>query len=106
MAVEELNAKGGVLGKKIELAVVDPASDWDLFAEKAKQLLLQDERRYPGDSPGHRFTPTGPPYPIAWSHEYAGGRAWFTGLGCRPEIYSDPAFLNHLAGGILWAAGR
>jgi urea transport system substrate-binding protein len=43
MAVEEINAKGGVLGKKIEPVVVDPASDWDLFAEKAKQLLLQDK---------------------------------------------------------------
>jgi urea transport system substrate-binding protein len=43
MAIEEINAKGGVLGKKIVPVVVDPASDWDLFAEKAKQLLLQDK---------------------------------------------------------------
>ncbi len=43
MAFEEINAKGGVLGKKIEPVVVDPASNWDLFAEKAKQLLLQDK---------------------------------------------------------------
>src|SRR5205823_3999856 len=43
MAAEEINAKGGVLGKKIEPVVVDPASNWDLFAEKAKQLLLQDK---------------------------------------------------------------
>ena len=43
MAIEEINAKGGVLGKKVEPIVVDPASDWDLFAEKAKQLLLQDK---------------------------------------------------------------
>jgi urea transport system substrate-binding protein len=43
MAVEEINAKGGVMGKKIEPVVVDPASNWDLFAEKAKQLLLQDK---------------------------------------------------------------
>lgn len=41
MAVEEINAKGGVLGKKIEPVIVDPASDWDLFAEKAKELLLE-----------------------------------------------------------------
>jgi urea transport system substrate-binding protein len=39
MAVEEINAKGGVLGKKIEPVVVDPASDWPLFAEKAKELI-------------------------------------------------------------------
>ena len=43
MAIEEINAKGGVLGKKIEPVVVDPGSNWDLFAEKAKQLLLQDK---------------------------------------------------------------
>src|SRR5216683_1662234 len=43
MAFEEINAKGGVMGKKIEAVVVDPASNWDLFAEKAKQLLLQDK---------------------------------------------------------------
>jgi len=43
LAVEEINAKGGVMGKKISPVVVDPASNWDLFAEKAKQLLLQDK---------------------------------------------------------------
>ncbi len=40
---DEINAAGGVLGKKIEPVVVDGASDWPLFAEKAKQLLLQDK---------------------------------------------------------------
>lgn len=40
---DEINANGGVLGKKIEPVVVDGASDWPLFAEKAKQLLLQDK---------------------------------------------------------------
>src|SRR5499427_10251138 len=43
MAFDEINGKGGVMGKKIEPVVVDPASNWDLFAEKAKQLLLQDK---------------------------------------------------------------
>ncbi|HET6247505.1 MAG TPA: urea ABC transporter substrate-binding protein [Tepidisphaeraceae bacterium] len=43
MAVEEINAKGGVLGKKIQPVVVDPASNWPLFAEKAKQLIVQDK---------------------------------------------------------------
>lgn len=39
MAVEEINASGGVLGKKVEPVVVDPASDWPLFNEKAKELI-------------------------------------------------------------------
>ena len=43
MAVEEINSSGGVLGKQIAPVVVDPASDWPLFADKAKQLLTQDE---------------------------------------------------------------
>ncbi len=40
---DEINAKGGVLGKKIEPVVVDGASNWPLFAEKAKQLLEEDK---------------------------------------------------------------
>jgi urea transport system substrate-binding protein len=43
MAFEEINAKGGVMGYKIEPVVVDPASNWPLFAEKARQLLTQDK---------------------------------------------------------------
>ena len=43
MAVDEINAKGGVLGRKIEPVVVDPASNWDLFAEKAKGLISTDK---------------------------------------------------------------
>ncbi|TRZ57302.1 MAG: urea ABC transporter substrate-binding protein [Rhodocyclaceae bacterium] len=43
MTIAEINAKGGVLGKKLEAVVVDPASNWPLFAEKARQLLSQDK---------------------------------------------------------------
>ena len=39
MMVEQQNAKGGLLGKQIEAVVVDPASDWPLFAEKARELI-------------------------------------------------------------------
>src|SRR5258708_19255491 len=42
-AFDEVNKSGGVLGKKIEPVVVDGASNWPLFAEKAKQLLQQDK---------------------------------------------------------------
>ncbi|MFO1149643.1 MAG: urea ABC transporter substrate-binding protein [Alsobacter sp.] len=41
--VDEQNKKGGVLGKKIEAVVVDPASNWPLFAEKARELLTKDK---------------------------------------------------------------
>src|ERR1700737_2200193 len=42
MTIEEINAKGGVLGRKIDAVVVDPASNWPLFAEKARELLQKD----------------------------------------------------------------
>ncbi len=41
MLVEEQNKKGGLLGKKLEAVVVDPASNWPLFAEKARELISQ-----------------------------------------------------------------
>ncbi len=43
MTISEINANGGVLGKQLEPVVVDPASDWPLFAERARQLLTQDK---------------------------------------------------------------
>jgi urea transport system substrate-binding protein len=43
MAIEELNASGGVLGRKIEPVVVDPASNWPLFAEKARELIQKEK---------------------------------------------------------------
>ena len=43
MAIDEVNAAGGVLGKQIRAVVVDPASDWPKFREKANQLVLEDQ---------------------------------------------------------------
>ena len=43
MAFEEINANGGLLGKQIEPVVVDPASNWPLFAEKARELIQRDK---------------------------------------------------------------
>jgi type 1 glutamine amidotransferase len=62
-------------------------------------LLRLDESSYaPGaDAMGD--------HPIAWFHEFDGGRAWYTALGHRPELYQDPRFTQHLLGGIRWAAG-
>src|SRR3981081_2590349 len=41
--IDEQNKKGGVLGKKLEAVVVDPASNWPLFAEKARELITQNK---------------------------------------------------------------
>ncbi|MFP6740812.1 MAG: ABC transporter substrate-binding protein, partial [Alphaproteobacteria bacterium] len=43
MLIEEQNAKGGLLGKQLEAVVVDPASNWPLFAEKARELIEKDQ---------------------------------------------------------------
>ncbi|MGB3623055.1 MAG: transporter substrate-binding protein, partial [Ketobacter sp.] len=43
MLIEEQNKKGGLMGKKLEAVVVDPASNWPLFAEKAKELLEKEK---------------------------------------------------------------
>src|SRR5687767_15852260 len=43
MLIDEQNKKGGLLGRKLEAVVVDPASNWPLFAEKATQLLEKDK---------------------------------------------------------------
>jgi urea transport system substrate-binding protein len=41
--IDEQNKKGGVLGKKLEAVVVDPASNWPLFAEKARELITKNK---------------------------------------------------------------
>ncbi|WP_430471867.1 urea ABC transporter substrate-binding protein [Thalassospira lucentensis] len=43
MLVDDLNKNGGLLGKQVEAVVVDPASDWPLFAEKARELIEKDK---------------------------------------------------------------
>src|SRR5215510_8363649 len=43
MTIEEINEKGGLLGRKLEPVVVDPASNWPLFAEKARELITKDK---------------------------------------------------------------
>ncbi|MGP8304907.1 urea ABC transporter substrate-binding protein [Vibrio sp. YIC-376] len=43
MLIDEQNKKGGLLGKKLEAVVVDPASDWPMFAEKARELISKDK---------------------------------------------------------------
>ena len=43
-------------------------------------------------------------HPIAWYHNFDGGRSFYTALGHNPTNFRDPDFLNHLLGGIRWAA--
>jgi cytochrome c len=62
-------------------------------------LATLNESTYTGGADGFD-------HPIAWYHEYDGGRAWYTGLGHTDSSYSEPLFRQHLLGGILYAAGQ
>ena len=44
--------------------------------------------------------------PLAWCHEFEGGRCWFTALGHKKDHYVDPNFTKHILGGIQWAMGE
>ena len=46
------------------------------------------------------------PNPISWVREFDGGRVFYTAMGHTPETFSEPYFLQHLAGGLRWAMGR
>jgi len=55
------------------------------------------------DYPGKKF---GDEFPLAWRHQFDGGREWYTALGHKPEHYSDPKLTHLILGGILWAMGE
>lgn len=77
--------------------------EWYAFRENPRErvevLLCLDESTY-----DHAVGSMGEDHPIAWYHEYDGGRAFYTGLGHTEESYQEPAFLEHLWGAIRWAA--
>jgi len=62
-------------------------------------VMKLDESSYEGGT-------NGPNHPIAWYHEYDGGRAYYSGGGHTNESYSEPDFRKHLLGAIEWCLGR
>jgi type 1 glutamine amidotransferase len=78
------------------------SDEWYNFATNPQGsvhvLMTVDERTYKGGVMGAE-------HPIAWYHEYDGGRAWYTGMGHTSESYSEPLFLAHIWGGIIYAMG-
>jgi cytochrome c len=64
-----------------------------------KVLASLDEETYDGGEHGDN-------HPIAWYHEIDGGRSFYTGGGHTAESYSEPLFLKHLSGGIIYAIGK
>jgi type 1 glutamine amidotransferase len=65
---------------------------------KVHVLAALDETSYQGGSMGD--------HPIAWCHEFDGGRAFYTGGGHTAESFREKLFLDHLGQAIRWAAGR
>jgi cytochrome c len=61
-------------------------------------LATLDETTYDGAT-------MGADHPIAWCHTFEGGRSWYTGGGHTTESFGEPAFAQHILGGIRWAAG-
>jgi len=62
-------------------------------------LMKLNEKTYEGGKNGNN-------HPIAWFHEYDGGRVFYTGLGHTKESYQDAKFLKHILGGINYAIGK
>jgi type 1 glutamine amidotransferase len=62
---------------------------------------IEDENKaeYPGEVFGQQF-------PLAWCHEFDGGRQFYTALGHDSWFYEDPLFVEHLRGGLLWVLAK
>ncbi|MGO8677660.1 MAG: ThuA domain-containing protein [Limisphaerales bacterium] len=83
-----------------EFYFVDNMAD-DLHVLLAGDLSTLDDpakNQYPGTQFGNEF-------PLAWRHQFDGGREWYIALGHKPEHYSDPRLTRLILGGILWAMG-
>jgi type 1 glutamine amidotransferase len=65
---------------------------------RARVLAVVDESTYQGGG-------MGADHPVSWYHPQGRGRAWYTALGHTRESWSEPPFLDHVLGGIQWAAG-
>lgn len=78
--------------------------EWYNFTSNPREdvhvLLTLDESTY---NPGRGAM--GADHPIAWCHNFEGGRSWYEGAGHVDQSYADPTFLAHLLGGIEWTAG-
>ncbi|MSR05864.1 MAG: ThuA domain-containing protein [Gemmatimonadetes bacterium] len=83
-------------------ATIVRTDEWYDFQDNPKArvsvVMVVDEATYSGGG-------MGADHPISWYHTYEGGRAWYTAMGHTTESYAEAAFVEHLAGGLVWAAG-
>ncbi|GAB5408117.1 MAG: hypothetical protein BalsKO_04820 [Balneolaceae bacterium] len=84
--------------------------EWYTFSEEKVEglnyLLTIDEDSYDpkADWGSKKSDGMGEFHPISWYHEFDGGRSFYTAMGHMPQTYEDRIFLEHLFGGIFWAA--
>jgi hypothetical protein len=112
---DRVHGHSGVVSATVH--VVDPATpstsmlpaswvrtdEWYNFATNPAAsvhvLLTVDESTYRGGVMGAN-------HPLAWEHIYEGGRAWYTAMGHTAQSYTEPLFLAHLWGGIVYASAE
>ncbi len=70
-----------------------------LLAARLPDIVDEKKNEYPGITFGELT-------PVAWCHEFDGGRQWYTALGHAIEHYQDPVFLKHILGGIEWVTSK
>lgn len=86
--------------------------EWYTFSEEKvkglEYILAVDESTYSpaaeSKAKNVKSAGMGAFHPVAWYHEFDGGRSFYTALGHMPTDYTDASFLSHLYGGIYWAA--
>ena len=113
-ATREVVRDNGVLG-----ATGAQRRFWDVYDEfygfatnprdRVHVLATLDEKTYLDDPRLRGELETGemgPDHPIAWCRPVERGRSFYTGLGHDPSLFEDVRYLDHLLGGIMWAAGR
>jgi len=77
----------------------DELYNYKYYAPDIKVLIKVDESSYTGGANGDN-------HPMAWYHDFEGGRSFYTALGHTDASWSDPLFLHHLLAGIQYAMGK
>jgi len=76
----------------------DELYNYKKISDEIIPIWKLDESSYEGGENGDN-------HPIAWYHDFDGGRSFYTGMGHTPESYSDPLFIDHVYQGIVYAMG-
>lgn len=93
------NTHASTKGLPREFYVVDEWYDFHSLSDQRHDLMVVDESTYQGGTHGDY-------HPIAWYHEFDGGRSFYTGFGHTKQSFQDEWFVQHLSGGLDYAMGE